>query len=343
MTVLHVRAQGAVVRRLAEEIRVTKREVGARKEMVLNRIAVHEVEQLIIYGNVQVTTQAAALLLQHNADVVFLSLGGKFRYRLLSDRGDKFAKLRYAQLQLSGDEARSLAVAKAIARAKLANQRNLLQRWATQLGEPQATGFLVAAQSIEQQRVALVRANDADMLRGFEGRAGATYFDSIKKLLDPSWSFGGRAYHPPPDPFNALLSFGYALLLKDVMATIQIVGLDPYLGCFHALEYGRPSLVLDLMEEFRPLVVDEFIVRMVTGGKIQPSDFTLTGQADRPIIMTEKPMMTVIKAYEQRLDETVAHAPSNGQQRLRRCLELQARIYARVVMETRGEYEGLVG
>lgn len=343
MTVLHVQEQGAVVRRTVELIKVTKRAQGQRKDTLLNQIAVHELEQLVVYGNVQLTTQAAALLLQKNVDVVFLSFGGKFLFRLVNAEGGKFGKLRHAQLQLSGDDQRSLRVAKAIVRTKLANQHNLVQRLIEQVNPAQAVQLTQAGQAIEAMRTASARAADADSLRGFEGRAGASYFGSFKTLLDPRWSFQGRAYHPPPDPFNALLSFGYALLLKDLTATIQIVGLDPYLGCFHSLEYGRPSLTLDLMEEFRPLVVDELVLQLVLGGKIKPEDFTFTNQAEQPVLLGEKQLPMFITAYEKRLDQVVQHNPSQSRQKLRRCFELQARIYARVVMETRAEYEGLVG
>jgi len=312
MTVLYVQEQGAVVRRTAELIKVTKRPARQRKDTVLNSIAVHELEQVVVYGNVQLTTQAAALLLQKNVDVVFLSFGGKFLFRLVNAEGGKFGKLRHAQLQLSGDDARSLTVAKAIVRAKLANQRNLLQRLGEGIASTHAALLVQAAQSIDQMRTAAARATDADSLRGFEGRAGATYFGSLKSLLDVRWLFQGRAYHPPPDPFNALLSFGYALLLKDLTATIQIVGLDPYLGCFHTLEYGRPSLTLDLMEEFRPLVVDEIVLQWVLGGKIKPEDFTLTGQAEQPVLLGEKQLPLFITAYEKRLDEVVQHNPSQS-------------------------------
>ncbi|MFN8493504.1 MAG: CRISPR-associated endonuclease Cas1 [Caldilineaceae bacterium] len=343
MTVLHVQEQGAVVRRTVELIKVTKRADRQRKETLLRSIPVHELEQVVVYGNVQLTTQAAALLLQKNVDVVFLSFGGKFLFRMVNAEGGKFGRLRQAQLALSGDEQRSLAVAKAVVRAKLANQRNLLQRLGAGAAAAHAAALTQAAQTIDQMRTAAARATDADSLRGFEGRAAATYFGSLKPLLEPRWAFQGRAFHPPPDAFNALLSFGYALLLKDVTATLQIVGLDPYMGCFHALEYGRPSLTLDLMEEFRPLVVDEMALGLVLAGKLKPEDFTQTGQAEQPVLLGAKHLSTVITAYEQRLDTVLLHKPSESRQKLRRCFELQARIYARVVLETRSEYEGLVG
>jgi CRISPR-associated protein Cas1 len=131
-------------------------------------------------------------------------------------------------------------------------------------------------------------------------------------------------------------------LLKDLYAVTQLVGLDPYIGCFHALEYGRPSLVLDLMEEFRPLVVDRPFLDLVLSGQLKPDAFVFTDRQERPVEIGEKNLPLVIQRYEQRLGQTVQHTASRTQQKLRRCFELQARIYARVIMEARTEYEGLM-
>jgi CRISPR-associated protein Cas1 len=371
MTVLYVREQGAVVGREVEQIKVTlpppkpaskaapkagpqgeqaklkesaapkAAEGEGRVGKVLKKIAVRELEQVVIYGNVQVTTQAAALLLDHAVDVVYLSEQGKYRGRLGRD-GSHFARLRHAQLNLSNDQQRTMTVAKAIVRAKLTNQGNLLRRLADQQAKAQAAPLRQAAQAIEKLRNDSVRAQDADTLRGFEGKAAVHYFGCFKRLLPAEWGFTERAYHPAPDPFNALLSFGYALLQKDLHAVAQLVGLDPYIGCFHALEYGRPSLVLDLMEEFRPLVVDLPFLLLALTGPLTPKAFTFTDRPERPVLLDEKQLPVVIGAYEQRLESVVQHTAGNQQQKLRRCFELQARLYARVVLEVSAAYEGLV-
>jgi CRISPR-associated protein Cas1 len=341
MTVLYVKEQGAVVRRDAEQIKVTHRKERQQKDTLLRSMSIQEVEQVVLFGNVQLTTQAAALLLQHDVDVVFLSLYGSYRGRLGKD-GSKFARLRHAQLALSGDERRSLAVAHSIVQAKLANQRNLLARLAEGLAAPQAAALESARAGIDRMRRECGRATTPDALRGFEGKAGVYYFGAVKALLDPQWAFEGRAYYPPPDPFNALLSFGYALLQKDVTTAIQLVGLDPYLGCFHAMEYSRPSLTLDLMEEFRPAVVDQVVLGLALAGKLKPGEFVFTGRPERPVELGPERIPTVVQAYERRLEETVHYREGDSRQKLRRCFELQARIYGRVVMQSRGEYAGLV-
>jgi CRISPR-associated protein Cas1 len=336
MTVLYVQEQGAVVRRDGEEVRVTM------DEKVLTRAPVREVEQVVVCGNVQITTQAGALLLQNDVDVVFLSYHGTFRGRWVKGEGLKFAKLRHAQLQLAGDERRSVEVAKGVVRAKLANQRNLLAVL-TKVAGPEAAATLARAiEGIERMRRDSSLARDPDTLRGYEGKAGAFYFAAVGALLDRSWSFQGRKYYPAPDPFNAALSFGYALLQKDISATVQLVGLDPFLGCFHAMQYDRPSLVLDLMEEFRPLAVDRVMLDLVLSGKLKPAEFTFTGNEDRPVELGATLIPRIIQAYEARVAGPVLHTPSGEQNTIRRCFELQARIFARVVMGAREAYEGVV-
>jgi CRISPR-associated protein Cas1 len=329
MTVLYVREQGAVVRRDAEELRVT------REDRVMQRLPLREVEQVVLCGNVQLTTQAAALLLQHEVDVVFLSFGGAFRGRLAAG-GSKFARLRHAQLALSGDAVRSLAVAKGIVAAKLAHQRDLLRELAAR---PAGQALARAADGVETMRSESRRAGDADSLRGYEGKAGAYYFGALAGLLDRRWSFQGRKYYPPPDPFNALLSFCYGLLQKDVAAAAELVGLDPYLGCFHALQYDRPSLVLDLMEEFRPLAADRAALELVLSGKLTPDKFTFTGRAERPVELGPALLPLVIEAYEKQAGSRTAAPDGSGQNTLRRCMELQARAFARTVMAGRQAYE----
>lgn len=336
MTVLYVQEQGALVRREGEEVRVTL------DKQVLARLPVREVEQVVLCGNVQLTTQAAALLLQHEVDVVFLSSYGTFRGRLIKE-GSKFARLRHAQLQLAGDERRSLAVAKGIVRAKLGNQRDLLRRIAGELRPAAAPQLLAAADGIERMRRESQSAPDADSLRGYEGKAGVFYFAAIAALLDRSWSFQGRKYYPAPDPFNAALSFGYALLQKDIAAAVQLVGLDPYLGCFHAMQYDRPSLVLDLMEEFRPLTVDRALLELALSGKLQPDEFTFTGNEQRPVELGEALIPRIIQAYEAAATRVIVHAASGQKQVIRRCYELQARLFARTVMAGGEGYEGVTG
>jgi len=322
MTTIYVREQGATVRRKGERLVVTK----DRTELL--DVPLLHVEQLAVVGNVQVSTQAMAALLERDIDVVFYS--GAFRYRgRLTGSGSKLAALRQAQLRAMSDEGRSRALAARIVAGKIANQRTLLQRRLRTTTEPAlAAGFQRAVDGIGQMQAAMAAAKDIDSLRGYEGKAGAYYFGGLKLLVGPEWRFASRAYHPPPDPFNAALSFGYALLLKDVLAAVELVGMDPYLGFFHAIHYGRPSLALDVMEEFRPLVVDGPLLGMVATGQLTPEDFVQTGRTDRPVELGASALERVLRTYEERMAARIMHPLEGRRNTYRRCIELQVRQIA---------------
>jgi CRISPR-associated protein Cas1 len=150
--------------------------------------------------------------------------------------------------------------------------------------------------------------------------------------------FANRVYFPSTDPVNALLSFGYALLQKDVTASVQLVGLDTYLGFFHTVLYGRPSLALDLMEQFRPLVVDPLVVDLVGREAIGQGDFVRGADKAKPVLLKEDAVKRVIQAYEQRITTPVSYRLTGEQATYRRCIELQTRQLARVIRGEQAEY-----
>jgi CRISPR-associated protein Cas1 len=329
MGTVYVKEQGAVVRRDGDRLRVT-----LEKEELTSIPLIH-LDQLALMGNVQLTTPAAARLLERGVDVVYLSKYGKFRGRLMCG-GSKFALLRHRQLQMASDERAALPIAQAIVVAKVGNQRVVVQRRAERV-----PGARRALDGMMQMGRRAEQAGSLDSLRGFEGKAGAFYFEAVRALLPAEWGFERRAYHPPPDPANALLSFGYTLLLKDVSAAIQIVGLDPYVGFFHALGYDRPALALDLMEELRPVVVDSMFLDIVANKRLRPGDFQRSRNPKRPCSLGEAGVRVVIEQYEQRLQSAVTHPLARGQTVYRRALELQARQMARVIRGEEREYRPL--
>jgi len=178
-----------------------------------------------------------------------------------------------------------------------------------------------------------------DAVRGYEGAAAAAYFGAWQLALPKIWGFDGRAFYPPPDPINALLSFGYTLALNDVLAAVQFTGLDPYLGTFHVIEAGRPSLALDLLEEFRPLIVDRLVLELVQTGQITRSQFERPTQKPEAVYLNAAGRALVVDRYEA-LMQRLARLPTGEETPLRRIVLLQAQAVARVV---RGEQERYVG
>ena len=313
MSALYVREQGAVLRRTGERLLVTK-----EKEL-LNDVPIIHIDQVVIVGNIQITTQAMTLLLQKEIDVVFLSRYGKYRGRLMTT-GSKFAELRRRQLFLIGIDRAALDLARELVVAKLIGQSALLKR---------LTSNRSAIKGIEQAVSQARRAPALDSLRGYEGSGGAAYFGGLRTLIPVDWGFNKRVYHPPTDRVNAMLSLGYTLLLKDVTTKVQLVGLDPYIGVFHVLEQGRPSLCLDLMEPFRP-IVDDLVLRLIAEGQVRRGEFEKR-KKDGAMLLTETAWKQYLEAYEAQMARRVVY---DGHQKttVRRCLELQTRGWARVVL-----------
>lgn len=344
MSTIYVKEQGAVVGRDGE--RLVIRKGGA----VLEEVPIANVSEVALMGNVQLTAQAVATLLAKEVDVVFLSTYGTFRGRL-AGAGSKNARLRHRQLLALGDESRTLAIAKAIVDGKINNQRVLLQRQRRRnemtppgdgsRGPADPQRFDRALAGMMRMRRVGAGANNLASVRGYEGKAAAYYFDAIRALLTPDWRFERREYYPPPDPFNALLSFAYSLLQKDVFAAVNRVGFDPYLGFFHELDYGRPSLALDLMEEWRPVIADALVLELVNRGSLRPDQFEWTGAIKRPVQLGEAGVELVLRAYGGRLEATVFHPDASsggGQTSLRQAIRLQAYRLARVVLEKDAVY-----
>lgn len=322
MSVIYVREHHAVVRKQGESLRVTE---GEQETL---RVPLVDLEQLILMGNAQLTTPAAVMLLNAGVDVVFMSRYGKYRGRLTTN-GSKFAELRHQQLRLCDDPERTLDLARQIVVGKISNQRVVLQRRAEEIPDAANAlrGMLTMLDAAENAR-------DLDQLRGFEGKAAAWYFGGVRTFFTEGWGFTSREYHPPPDPVNALLSFAYTLLLKDVEAKIQLVGLDPYLGFFHTLGYNRPALALDVMEEFRPSIADIVVLTAISDQRITLDDFAFTGNPEAPVRMSPEAVEQLVLGYETRLSDRIFHPLQNGQVDYRRAIELQVRQMARLI---RGE------
>ncbi len=310
---VYVHEQGAVVRKKGGLLQIMK------GSATLKELPLMKIEQLVLVGNIQVTTQAGKYMVSQGIDVVFLTTNGTFNYRY--DKSEtKFANLRRQQINLCNNPQHSLEIARQIVVGKINNQRVVLHRRAEEDAHAAAAfnGMLDMLRRVEEAR-------DLDQLRGFEGKAAAYYFDGIRTFFPSDWGFQRREYYPPPDPANALLSYAYTLLLKDVKTRLQLVGLDPSFGFFHALEDNRPSLALDMMEEFRPAICDIVVLTLVLQGHLTLADFEATNEAGLPVRLTKEGREVLITAYEERLSEKLYHPIAQGETEYRNSIEYQAR------------------
>jgi CRISPR-associated protein Cas1 len=295
----------------------------------VNEARLLEVSQLNLFGNVQISAQALRELAARDVAVLHLSYGG-WLTAVTTPPPHKNIELRRRQFKLAEDEQFCLQIARAIVSGKIRNSRTLLRRNAREL--PEGTLHRL----VESRRHA-ERATSLGQLLGIEGTAAREYFSNFALMFKPesaeeapAFDFTSRNRRPPRDPVNALLSFLYAMLVKDMMATLIGVGFDPYLGFYHQPRYGRPALALDLMEEFRPLIADSVAVGMVNNGEIRQSDFVTRAGA---VALNDSGRKRVIEAYERRLDTLVTHPEFGYAISYRRIFEVQARLLARFLSQ----------
>lgn len=265
MAFLYLTEPGSILRKIGNRLVVEKE--GA----VLLDAPYHKLEAVLLFGNVQVTTQAMLELMDNGIPLSLLSRRGEARAQLQPALG-KNIPLRIGQFALHADAARSLDLAQALVAAKLANAAAVLQSFGERALARGAESTAAAAQLAD----AAGRARSAatlDVLAGIEGAAGRLYFDVLMQRNKSGLAWPGRVKHPATDPVNALLSFGYTLVANEIAGVAEGLGLDSYLGALHQLDYGRRSLAFDLVEPFRAPLVDRLVLTLLNRRQFTAADF----------------------------------------------------------------------
>jgi len=282
-----------------------------------------ELGSISLFGNAHISSPAMRSVLSRNVPVFYLSYGGWLN-GVARSIDDHSLDLRMAQHDTARDPARALPFARAFVLGKVKNQRTMIRR---ALGTEASRGHLQAL-SLLLHRIEL--ASNAEELLGLEGAAAQRYFDAFADMLNVGTGFEitGRNRRPPTDPVNALLSFGYAMLAKEALAAIIAVGFEPGLGLYHKIRPGRPSLALDLMEEFRPLIVDSVVLTGINNREFRSSFFDRRGKA---IVLTDQGRRVFLAAVERRLRSTISHPIFGYEVTYRRALNVQARLLARAI------------
>ena len=325
--VLYLQEPGSHVGKRSEHLIVRK---DGRE---LNRIPLAAVRQVVVFGNVQISTQALECLTHNEVPVVYLTSYGRF-IAALQPAPRKNISLREAQFRRFADPVEALGLAREVVRAKLTNQRTLLMRCLRTTGDDDTEAARgrdePAARDLAELLFRLDRADNFDTLLGLEGQGAALYFGEFNRFLKaqpPSrgFDFRGRNRRPPRDPVNALLSFAYALLAKDCFSAACAVGFDPYRGFFHQGRHGKPSLALDIMEEFRAVIADSVVLTLINNRTVTPDDFLIWRDACQ---LTETGRKKFFTAYEQRLATQVTHPVYGYRVSYSRTIEVQTRMLA---------------
>lgn len=322
---LYLNTQGLRVGKSGEVLQIKE------KEKTIEEIRIGELCQVNLHGNIQITTQAIQELCQAGVPVAYFSSGGWF-YGITTGMNTKNVMLRRAQFRLADSDWFALTLSRALIAGKIRNQRVMLQRNHIEPNRTALASMKAAAERAES-------APDLATLLGIEGAAARTYFEEFSGMIKVgeadeisdgglSFAFEHRNRRPPRDPVNALLSLAYSMLAKDLTIACYAVGFDPYLGYFHQLRHGRPSLALDLMEPFRPLIADSSVLSAINTRMVTPKDFVQAGES---VALTTNGRKAFYRAYEARMDALVTHPLFDYRVSYRRLLEIQARLLARVM------------
>ena len=359
MSTLYLTEAYALVRRDSEDtllVQIPERQskggvttAAARKE----RIPLVKIDEVVVMGEITLTASAMHLLLERDIEITFLSQYGQFKGRL-SPSFSKNAVLRLAQYRTHQDMKTRCELARRFVMGKLMNQRTLLQRYQRRQGDAEMQQAIEQIGTLLRQLATLpigriqatqqmaggdnrIAGTHLETILGMEGAGSAAYFGNFGKFLSDTrqWPFPGRVKRPPTDPVNALLSFGYSLLTNKVASAVQLVGFDHFIGYLHSSFYGRPSLALDLMEEFRPIIVDSVVLTMLNKRMLTLNDFVVEVGAYR---LKDERRKVFFTQFEERLNEEITHPLFGYKTSYRRCLELQARLLAKTITGEIDEY-----
>ena len=297
-----------------------------------------DISQLVVMGNVYVTTPTLHELMRRNIPVTWQSYGGWFLGHTIG-AGHANVELRTAQYKASFDDAVCLNLARGWVQAKIRNSRTLLRRnWRS---DDKPDSVLTDLTRLADRAG---RTRDMSTLLGIEGAAAARYFGHFNATLRSAgdgelFNMNNRNRRPPTDPINALLSFGYAMLTRAFVMVLSGTGFDPYRGFYHQPRYGRPALALDMMEPFRPLIVDSVVVTAINNGEVRPTDFV---HSPIGVALSDTGRKRFLGTFERRLSQEVTHPTFGYRVEYRRLLEIQARLLGRHLMGEIPSYPNFV-
>ncbi|QUS60095.1 type I-MYXAN CRISPR-associated endonuclease Cas1 [Synechocystis sp. PCC 7339] len=317
--VIHILEPGTRVGRTGEQLKIT------RRDQPIEKLSVQQVSQVVLHSFSQLSTQALHFLSYKDVGIHFISGGGRYVGSLDTRQGSIQRRIHQYQALTQPDF--TLSLAKKLVYCRGESQRKFLMRGKRNRQE----SLPIVEQAIDQIKAVVRLVQNSESLAsllGYEGNIAALYFAALPELLTEDVSenlrFAGRNRRPPKDRFNALLSFGYSLLIKDVMNAILTVGLEPAFGFYHQPRTQAPPLALDLMEVFRVPLVDMTIISSLNRGQWHESeDFDIRGQQ---VWLSESGRRKFIEIYEARKSEKWKHPATGYSLTYRRLFELEVRL-----------------
>jgi CRISPR-associated protein Cas1 len=274
---------------------------------VRSRVPINAVDGIVLTGRGQPSAELLTECARRSIRVAALSGTGRLRFAVSGPIGGN-VHLRVAQHRAAGAADTNAMLARSFVAGKLQNSRRMLLRWSRSARTDRARLIDRLRVVVEERLQALRDTEDGDRIRGLEGDAARRYFRGLALHLGgigTDFTFTGRSRRPPRDPLNAALSYTYGLVLAELVGALDAVGLDPQIGFLHGLRSGRPSLALDVLEEFRPAVADRFVVRTIARRQLAAVHFTFSpGGA---CYLTEDGRRALLDCYEVFKTEEVRH------------------------------------
>ena len=301
LNTLYVTTQDSYLRKDGETVVVEK------DKNVLLRLPIHTLQGIVTFGNVMTSPFLLNLCAERGVCVSFMSEAGRFLARVTGPVSGN-VHLRLAQMRAYEDKSTKGNIAKCFVIGKLMNTRNAILRRLRDHGD---TAVLRATEEKILDVLRRVRDSppDAERLRGLEGEAAADYFSAFNDMIVSSdreaFAISSRNRRPPLDPMNALLSYLYTLLAHDCRGALEGVGLDPQIGFLHELRPGRPSLALDLMEEFRAVMADRVALSMVNLRQLSSKDFSATESG--AVLIKDDARKNILATWQKKKQENVTH------------------------------------
>lgn len=332
LNTLYVTTQGAYLAKKGDTVLVN------HEQETKLRVPIHNLGSIVCFGNVSCSPFLMGLCGERNVTLSFLTETGRFLARVHGPVSGNVL-LRKEQYRQSDNPETSAAIARSIVTAKIANSRIVLQRAQRDRQELQNSGQIRSAVDDLAQSVKTAKGSSSlDHIRGIEGNAANAYFGVFDTLITANkqdFFFKERSRRPPLDNMNTLLSFLYTLLLHDVSSALEAVGLDPAVGFLHRDRPGRPSLALDLAEEFRAYLADRLALSLVNRQQVRAKGFVTTESG--AVTMDDKTRKTVLVAWQKRKEEKITHLFLQEQVQIGLLPHIQAQLLARYL---RGDLDG---
>lgn len=322
MANLYLTEQRSVLRKTGDRLIVQK------DDEILLDVQCHKIEAVLLFGNVQFTTQAVHELFEHGIEMAILTRTGRLVGQITSP-ATKNITLRIQQFRKYEDDEFRLRLAKEIVAGKISNSLHITRMFSY---NHQDIDLKAESAALGAKLAGVKAAAGIDQLLGIEGDAAKTYYNGFGKMLLGEFGFTGRKKRPPTDPVNSILSLSYTMIFNEIASLLDGLGFDPYLGYFHSVTYGRASLAADLMEEFRAPVADRLTLRLVNNRIFSQDDFR-TNPRGGAVYFKREALKHYFAEYESMLNNEFMLPATGERATLRKCFRRQAELMAATIRD----------